>query len=173
MLRHYNHGSLHMLNNIKNRVKLFAKKLLLRKKGVIIHNNCTFPSVKFLGNALIEPYCRLNGDPEIVIGNNFYMNVGCHILGEIKIGDNVQIGPKTVIWGRDHGISKFELIRNQPHVKKPIIIGNDVWIGANVTILKGVNIGDGAVIGAGSVVTKDIPEYAIAVGNPAKVIGYR
>lgn len=166
-------GVKYMLNNIKNRVTIFAKKMLLRKKGVIIHNNCTFSRVKFLGNALIEPYCRLNGDPEIVIGNNIYMNVGCHILGNIKIGENVQIGPQTVIWGRDHGILKSELIRNQPHVKKPIIIGNDVWIGANVTILKGVKIGDGAVIGAGSVVTKNIPDYAISVGNPAKVIKYR
>ena len=162
-----------MWNYIKNRVLFFAKKITLRKKGVVIHNNCTFLGVKFLGRALIDPYCRLKGDPEIIIGNNFYMNAGCHILGEIQIGDNVQIGPKTVIWGRDHGISKGELIRNQPHVKKPIVIGNDVWIGANVTVLKGVNIGDGAVIGAGSIVTKDIPEYAIAVGNPAKVIRYR
>lgn len=162
-----------MLTNIENKITIIGKKLLLRKKGVKIRNNCTFYGVKFIGNALIEPYCRLNGDPEIVIGKNFYMNVGCHILGEIKIGDNVQIGPKTIIWGRDHGISKDELIRNQLHVKKPIIIGNDVWIGANATILKGVNIGDGAVIGAGSVVTKSIPAYAISVGNPARVIGYR
>lgn len=162
-----------MPKNIKNKVKIFAKKIILRKKGVIIHNNCTFQGVKFLGNAQIEPYCRLNGDPEVVIGNNFYMNAGCPILGEIKIGNDVQIGPKTVIWGRDHGISREKLIRNQPHLKKPIVIGNDVWIGANVTVLKGVNIGKGAVIGAGSIVTEDIPEYAIAVGNPAKVIRYR
>ncbi len=162
-----------MPKNIKNHITLFAKRLLLKRKGIIIHNNCTFYGVDFLGKAVIEPYCRLNGDPTITIGNNFYMNVFCHLLGNIKIGDDVQIGPKTVIWGRDHGLSKNKLIREQAHNKQPIMIGNDVWIGANVTILKGVNIGDGAVIGAGSVVTKDVPKYGIAVGNPARIIKYR
>jgi acetyltransferase-like isoleucine patch superfamily enzyme len=154
-------------------MRLFIKRLLLRRKGVVINNNCTFSGVNFTGKAQIEPYCRLTGDPEITIGNNFYMNAGCHVQGEIIIGNDVQIGPKAVIWGRDHGINRGELIRKQPHNKSPIKIGNDVWIGANATILKGVNIGDGAVIGAGSVVIRDIPEYAIVAGNPAKVIKYR
>ncbi|MFZ2500207.1 acyltransferase [Methanosarcina sp.] len=162
-----------MPKNIQTKVRLFIQKLLLRRKGVVIDNNCTFSGVNFTGKAKVEPYCRLTGDPVITIGNNFYMNAGCHIQGEIIIGNDVQIGPKTVIWGRDHGIKKGELIRKQPRVKKPIKIGNDVWIGANSTILKGVCIGNGAVIGAGSVVTRDIPENAIAVGNPAKVIKHR
>lgn len=162
-----------MSKNIKNYIILFVKRMLLKRKGIIIQNNCTFSGVEFLGKAVIEPYCRLYGDPKIIIGNNFYMNAGCHILGSIKIGNDVQIGPKTVMWGRDHRLSKDKLIREQTHIKQPIIIGNDVWIGANVTILKGVNIGDGAVIGSGSVVTKDIPDYGIAVGNPAKTIKYR
>jgi acetyltransferase-like isoleucine patch superfamily enzyme len=162
-----------MSKSFKNSIIQFLKKQLLKRKGVIIYNNCTFAGVDFLGKATIEPYCRLNGDPKIIIGNNFYMNAGCHILGEIIFGDDVLIGPKTVIWGRDHGIAKNELIRKQNHNKKKIIVGNDVWIGANVTILKGVSIGNGAVIGAGSVVTKDVPEYAIAAGNPARVVKYR
>ena len=57
--------------------------------------------------------------------------------------------------------------------RKLITIGNDVFIGANVTVLDGVTIGDGAIIGAGAVVSKDIPDYAIAVGNPIKIIKYR
>lgn len=57
--------------------------------------------------------------------------------------------------------------------EKKVIVGNDVWIGHNVTVMGGVNIGNGAVIGSGAIVTKDIPPYAIAVGNPAKVIKYR
>jgi len=162
-----------MSKSIKNKIKLFIKKITLKRKGVVIHNNCTFNGVSFKGKAVIEPYCRLSGDPKITIGDNFYMNAGCHILGDITIGNDVMIGPKTIIWGRDHGIKKSRLMREQEHKKEPIVIGNDVWIGANVTIVKGVNIATGAVIGAGSVVTKNVPEYAIVVGNPAKIVKYR
>ena len=101
------------------------------------------------------------------------MNAFCHIQGSIEIGDNVLIGPKTIIWGRDHGIKKSQLINEQQHIKEPIKIGSDVWIGGNVTILKGVSIGNGAVIGAGSVVIKDVEPYSIVVGNPAKFIKFR
>lgn len=162
-----------MSKTIGNKVKLFIKKIIFKKQGVIIHNNCTFGGIEFKGKAVIEPYCRLSGDPKIIIGDNFYMNANCHMLGDITIGNDVMIGPKTVIWGRDHGIKKDKTMREQEHSKQPISIGNDVWIGANVTILKGVNIGNGVVVGAGSVVTKDIPEYAIVVGNPAKIVKYR
>jgi len=162
-----------MAKDIKAKIMLFMKKLLLKKKSVIIHHHSVFSGVSFGGKATIEPFCRLVGDPIIEIGDNFYLNVGCHLLGEIYIGNDVIVGPKTIIWGRDHGIARNELIRQQLHRKEPIVIGNDVWIGANVTVLKGVRIGDGAVIGAGSVVTKDIPDYCVAVGNPAKVVKKR
>jgi acetyltransferase-like isoleucine patch superfamily enzyme len=132
-----------------------------------------FSRVQFIGTAYIEPYCRLIGQPKIIIGDNFYLNSGCHLLGEIYFGNNVLVGPKTVIWARDHGFNKDDLIFKQPHKSLPITIGDDVWIGANVTILKGVTIARGAVIGAGSVVTKDIPEYAIVAGNPATIVKYR
>ncbi len=162
-----------MPKSLQKKVRLFIKKLLLRRKGVVIENNCIFSGVNFIGRARIEPYCRIIGYPEIIIGNNFYMNAGCHILGEITIGNDVLIGPKTVIWGKDKEIRRGELIRKQPDIRMPITIGNDVWIGASSTVLKGVCIGNGAVVGAGSVVTKDIPENAIVVGTPAKIIKFR
>ncbi len=162
-----------MLKKIGFSIVLAYRKAILKRKGVSIKHHAVFSRVQFEGKATIEPYCRLFGDPVIKIGSNFYLNVGCHLLGEIYIGKDVIIGPKTVFWGRDHGLARNELIRKQPHNKEPITIGNDVWIGANVTILKGVNIGTGAVIGAGSVVTRDIPEYSVAAGNPAKVIKKR
>jgi len=162
-----------MSKTIRFALKVWVKKKLLRTKGVVIHNNTVFSGVNFLGKAVIEPYCRLSGDPKIIIGDNFYMNAGCHILGNITFGRNVMIGPKTVMWGRDHGMEQDKPMKVQKHIKLDINVDNDVWIGANVTILKGIKIGKGAVIGAGAVVTKDIPEYAVAVGNPAKVIKYR
>lgn len=162
-----------MSKTIRFALKIWIKKKILKTKGVIIYNNTIFSGVEFLGKAVIEPYCRLNGDPKIVIGDNFYMNSGCHLLGNISFGRDVIIGPKTIMWGRDHGIELGIPMKDQMHIKKDIIIGNDVWIGANVVVLKGVKIGNGALIGAGAIVTKNIPDYAIAHGNPAKVIKYR
>jgi len=162
-----------MAKTFRSALKLWVKKKLLKRKGVTIHNNTVFSGVEFLGKATIEPYCRVSGDPKVTIGDNFYMNSGCHIQGNITFGRDVMIGPKTVMWGRDHDMELCVPMKEQGHIKRDIIVGDDVWIAASVTILKGVTIGTGAVIGAGAVVTKDIPEYAIAVGNPAKVIKYR
>jgi maltose O-acetyltransferase len=162
-----------MPKTIRSALKIWIKKKILRTKGVIIYNNTVFSGVEFLGKAVIEPYCRLSGDPKIVIGDNFYMNSGCHLLGNISFGRDVIIGPKTIMWGREHGMELGMPMKDQSHIKQDIIIGNDVWIGANVMVLKGVKIGKGAVIGAGAIVTKNIPDYAIAHGNPAKVIKYR
>ena len=162
-----------MSKTIRFALKLWVKKKLLRAKGVVIHNNTVFSGVNFLGKAVIEPYCRLSGDPKIIIGDNFYVNAGCHIQGNITFGRNVMIGPKTIMWGRDHGVELGLPMKEQSPIKQDIFIGDDVWIGASVTILKGVTIGNGVVIGAGSVVVKNIPNYAIVVGNPAKIIKYR
>lgn len=162
-----------MPKTIRKSIKIWIKKVILKRKGVRIYNNTVFSQCEFLGTAVIEPYCRLFGDPKIVVGDNFYVNAGCHFQGNIFFGRDVMVGPKTVIWGRDHGMAIGMPMRCQENTKEDIVIGNDVWIGASVTVLKGVKIGDGAVIGAGSVVTKDIPEYAIAVGNPARIVKYR
>ena len=92
----------------------------------------------------------------------------------IQIGDYVSIAADCYIIDSNHGISRGARIQEQVStVKGPVIIGDDVWLGAGVKVLSGVTIGKGAVIGAQSVVNRDIPEYAIAVGVPAKVIGYR
>jgi maltose O-acetyltransferase len=162
-----------MPKSLKNYIRLTANKFLLKFKGVVIHNNTTFSNVNFDGKAVIEPYCRLVGDPKITVGNDFYLNSNCHLLGEIIIGNNVMIGPKTVIWGRDHGMEIGLPMQNQKHIKSPIVIEDDVWIGANVTILKGVTLHSGSVIAAGSVVVKDVPKNNVVAGNPAKTIKIR
>ena len=145
----------------------------MKKRGVFIYNNTVVKNVNFKGKAKIEPYSRVLGDPVIEVGDNFYLNSNCHLYGEIKIGENVMIGPKTIFWGRDHGMELGVLMNAQPHKLGKIEVGDDVWIGAGVIILKGVKIGTGAVVGAGSVVTKHVPDYSIVVGNPAKVVKFR
>lgn len=139
----------------------------------MIGNHTQLWSVEFSGDALIEPYCRLVGVPRIVIGRAFFMNSFCFLKGEITIGDDVLIGPGVIIWGTDHGVELGELIRKQPHRSEPIVIGDDVWIASKAVILKGVTIGSGAVVGGGAVVTRDVPERAIVVGNPARVLRFR
>lgn len=162
-----------MAKSLILKIKKYIQKMRLKTKGVQIQKHVYFNNLEFRGTASLGEYSRLTGDPKIIIGNNFYCNATCHFLGDITFGDDVLIGPQTIIWGRDHGIEPGLEIRLQKKTKSPIVIGNNVWIGANVTILKGVHIADGAVIGAGAVVTKDIPQNAIAHGNPAKVIKFR
>lgn len=113
--------------------------------------------------------------PKIYIGAHTYINRHTFLDAtlSLNIGMYCGIGPNCYITDHDHGLDLTFAPLQQPMVSSPTKIGDRVWVGANVTILKGVNIGNDAVIGAGSVVTKDIPEKAIAVGNPAKVIKYR
>ncbi|MBQ8022127.1 MAG: sugar O-acetyltransferase [Bacteroidales bacterium] len=107
----------------------------------------------------------------IHIGSYFTGNHNLTILDirEVRIGDHVMIGPHTMITTVSHPLSAEER-REYYAWAKPVTIGDDVWIGGNVTILPGVSIGARAVIGAGSVVTEDIPADSVAVGVPAKVV---
>lgn len=107
----------------------------------------------------------------IEIGENFYTNVNCVILDGAKVsfGDNVFIAPNCGFYTAGHPFD-VEQRNNGLEYARPITVGNNVWIGANVSVLPGVTIGDNCVIGAGSVVTKDIPAGSLAVGNPCRVI---
>jgi len=139
-------------------------------RDIIIEKNCALDRGVVLlsaGESLLHP--------RIKIGSHTYMNRNTFLdaILSVTIGQYCAIGPSCYITDHDHGLDISLPPLQQPMVAKPTKIGDRVWIGANVTILKGVTIGNDAVIGAGSVVTKDIPEKAIAVGNPAKVIKYR
>lgn len=108
---------------------------------------------------------------QISIGKRFFANFHLTILDEAKvtIGDDCFIGPNVSIYTACHSTDPIE--RNTRNEwAKPVTIGNNVWIGGSVTILPGVTIGNNVTIGAGSVVTKDIPDSTVAVGNPCKVI---
>ena len=117
----------------------------------------------------------LNG--KILIGKNVSMNQNVTLSsenGEIVIGNKVLIGPNTVIRSSDHNFKKKELaISDQGHEFGKITIKDNVWIGANCSILKNIEIGEGSIIGAGSVVTKNVDSYSIVGGVPAKLIRKR
>lgn len=122
-------------------------------------------------NVVFETIFRCEFGCNITIGNNFFANFDCIMFdgAEIIIGDNVKFGPRVGIFTANHPIGPKE--RSELWcVAKRVIIGNNVWCGANVTINPGVEIGDNTIIGSGSVVTKSIPSGVIAAGNPCKVI---
>lgn len=112
---------------------------------------------------------------KVTIGENSGIGSKCELLGEVHIGDNVLMGPEVVFYTINHMFcDKNKIILAQGREKeKPIYIGNDVWIGRRAMIMPGVKVGNGAVIAAGAVVTKDVPEYAVVGGVPAKVIKHR
>lgn len=107
------------------------------------------------------------------VGRSAYIGVGC-MIGDVEIGDDVLLGSHVSIinGNRQHGIDRLDIpVREQPGEYPRITIGEDTWIGDRAIVM--VDVGKHCVVGAGSVVTKPLEDYAIAVGNPAKVIGSR
>lgn len=122
-------------------------------------------------NPWIESSFHCDYGSHIMVGDNFYANHHCVILDSANVimGNDVLLGPNIGMYTPNHPFTTKER-REGYETAKPITIGNDVWMGGNVTILGGATIGNNVIIGAGSVVTKDIPSDVIAVGNPCKVI---
>lgn len=109
----------------------------------------------------------------IILGEHFFANTNLVILDEAKVtfGDNVFIAPNCAFYTVGHALNPTERNADTQYAY-PITIGNNVWIGGNTVVLPGVTIGNNVTIGAGSVVTKDIPDNALAVGNPCRVIRF-
>lgn len=105
----------------------------------------------------------------LTVGKRVFINAGCKFQdqGGIVIGDDCLLGHNTVLATLNHDIDPSHRADMHP---APIIIGRNVWIGANVTVLPGVTIGDDAVVAAGSVVTKAVPARSVVVGSPARVV---
>ncbi|SHF10297.1 Hexapeptide repeat of succinyl-transferase [Marinitoga hydrogenitolerans DSM 16785] len=140
----------------------YIKKLFLKSMGAKIGKRVVF-----------YPGVWISPGKNLVIGND--VDIALDVLittsGGVKIGDRTLIGYRTQIISANHRIPKNRgKIFYSGHERKKVIIGKDVWIGANCIILPGVHIGDGAVIAAGSIVTKDVPQYTIYGGVPARKI---
>lgn len=142
-----------------------VKALFLRVLGAKVGRRCTFyPGVWIMTGRNLT----LGDDVDLAL------EVLVTTPGGVYIGDRALIGYRTQIISGNHRVpERNEQIFTAGHVHRPVRIENDVWVGANCVILPGVTIGEGAVIGAGSIVTKSIPPFAIAVGNPARVIRTR
>lgn len=121
--------------------------------------------------AFINPPFYCDYGSHIEVGKNFFANYNCTIIdvAKVKIGDNCQMAPNVAIYTAGHPVHPVS--RNSAYEYGiEVTIGDNVWIGGNTVILPGVHIGSNTVIGAGSVVTKDIPDWVVAAGNPCKVI---
>lgn len=119
----------------------------------------------------IEPPFHCDYGWNIEVGENFYANYNLTILdvGKVTIGKNTQIAPNVSIYTAGHPLHPDS--RNSGYEYGiPVTIGDNVWLGGNTVIMPGVRIGSNVVIGAGSVVTKDIPDNVVAVGNPCRVL---
>lgn len=153
-------------------------------------------TVEFGDNCFIAPDCHIFAEPgrKISVGNNSFVASACFIHGPItlgnnvainhncsfdggkngiNIGDNSRIANNCRIYASNHGMHPDQVVRLQASTSQGINIGKDVWVGANVGIVDGVTIADNAVIGMHSMVTKDVPQWAIMAGNPARQIGDR
>jgi len=148
-----------------------------RGKGSIIRCKTridVFPFNDFhLGDrSMIEDFSTINnGVGDVFIGKKSLVGIGCTVIGPVEIGDNVIMAQNIVISGLNHGYELIDIApSDQKTVTSKITIMDDVWIGANCVVTAGVTIGKHAVIGAGSVVTKDVPQFSVSVGNPARVV---
>lgn len=118
----------------------------------------------------------LAGNGVLSIGDRTAINQDCILtaMERIEIGADVMLAPRVYILDVDHEMARRDVpIRAQGYRIAPVVIEDDVWIGAGVVVTKGVRIGKGAVIGANSVVTRDVPPYTIAAGSPARVVKER
>jgi maltose O-acetyltransferase len=122
-------------------------------------------------NAWIEPPFRCDYGVNIHAGRGLYMNFDCVVLdcGRVDFGDDVLCGPGVHIYAATHPLDPDERAAG-PELTRPVRIGSRVWLGGRVVILPGVTIGEGTTVGAGSVVTRDLPPYVLAAGNPCRVL---
>jgi acetyltransferase-like isoleucine patch superfamily enzyme len=121
--------------------------------------------------AFIEPPFHIDYGCNISLGSRFYANFNLTILdcSLVTIGDRVMLGPNVSIFAATHEV-EVQSRREDVEYGRPVVIGNDCWIGGHVVILPGVTIGDGCTIAASSVVTRDVPSWSVVRGSPARVV---
>jgi len=169
---------------ISLRAKLFHRELYLGRHlfiddHALIFQRCQGGPIKIGNNVAIFRYNiletgyggSLNVEDKVSIHPKCQINA---YVSHIHIGQGTMLAPCCALYSYDHGFAASQSIRAQAlRSRGGIRIGKEAWLGYGCIVLDGVNIGDGAVIGAGSVVNRDIPDYAIAAGNPARIVKHR
>jgi len=158
--------------------------LLHRVYGVTVGPKCYLsPAAAIIGFPPSETFsmgaegfvaggCYITG--EVSLGKSCTVNPYATIRGRFRGGDGVRIGAYACIVGFNHGFARIDVpIHEQPHTSKGIVLGDDIWVGAQVTIVDGITVGSHTILAAGAVVTKNVPDYAIVGGNPARILRMR
>ena len=146
-------------------------KRLIRKLRSGVAGRCF---ERYGRNINVERNADFGSGANISIGNNSGIGINCKVRGPLLIGNNVMMGPDCVILTSTHNFERTDIpMVAQGGTVVKVTIGDDVWIGTRAIILPVVTIGNGVIIGAGAVVTKDVPDYAIVGGVPARVIRFR
>ncbi|BEP13600.1 CatB-related O-acetyltransferase [Acidothermaceae bacterium B102] len=111
----------------------------------------------------------------VSVGDRSAIGMDALVIGPLQIGNDVMMGPRCILLSSSHDVAETGLPMSQQGFApdRPIVIEDDVWIGAGVVILPGRRIGRGSIVGAGAVVAHDVPDYAVVAGNPAQVVKYR
>ena len=172
-----------LIDKLRTKIYLLKQKKIIIGKNSVIKKNVEFnltdnAEINIGQNSIVKAnsyFILTKPNPKVIMGN--YSGIGRNnyvsIKGTFRIGNYVRIGPDVCFIDQDHSFSANDLIMNQKAKIENITIKDDVWIGRGVTVLKGVTINKGAVIAANALVNKDIPEYEIWGGVPAKFIKKR
>lgn len=156
--------------------KLPYQPLLGYQLGNKLRSWCGMKLFKSVGKNIVIKHGAYFGDGKnIVMGKESQLGINCKVENDLVMGDYVLMGPEVVIYSSMHAYNDLSIPIMHQGAKpiRHVVIGNDVWIGLRAVIMPGVTIGNHAIIGAGAVVTKDIPDYAVVGGVPAKIIHLR
>ena len=158
--KHLPHSGMMIFGGISRRFRYFLVRNIFKKCGK---------------NVNVEHGASFGSGRNIEIGNNSGIGINADIPGNTIIGDNVMMGPYCYIAYNNHIFDSIDIPMNQQGMSAPsqTVIGNDVWIGRNVSMTPGRKIGDGSIIAMGCTLCKDFPEYSIVGGNPSKLIRSR
>ena len=170
-----------IMNQVETRPRWFIRMLAPlyqhRGKHAVIHRSVrmdTPPYRKFfLGDySVVESFaCINNAVGDVMIGEHTRIGLHNTIIGPVTIGNHVNLAQGITVTALNHNFSDTEKRIDEQGVNTtPVVIGDDIWIGANAVILPGVTIGSHSVVAAGSVVTKDVPPHSLVAGVPAKII---